>query len=349
MAITPLPTPPSRADSTTFAARADAFLAALQPFSVELDAAAEDVTTKQGIASTAAATATTKAGEASSSATAASNSAGTATTKASEASSSSAAALASENAAATSETNAANSATAAANSAASVDPQSIATGYYSATEPPIKWPGMIWNDAGSMLRKQRNAANSAWISLGPLFNAPLPQYALADVPTADKGPIYVIGVGNMEWSGTAYKLVRAYLPGEVIQQAEYTSPGSGTNSTANTALHDPFVFIPKSTNSVLTVRFTFEGRVDAATGADIRAFFQLTKNGGTAIGAESQFWAGPASAGGQPIWAPLAMNAILANAATTPVTVAMYGRANASSYSIYATGIVCTITERQNA
>lgn len=62
MAITALPTPPSRADAVNFADRGDAFLGALPAFQSEANALAADVTTKQGIASTAATTATTQAG-----------------------------------------------------------------------------------------------------------------------------------------------------------------------------------------------------------------------------------------------------------------------------------------------
>jgi len=43
MAITPLPTPPSRDDPTNFATRADAFLGALPDFATEANALAVDV------------------------------------------------------------------------------------------------------------------------------------------------------------------------------------------------------------------------------------------------------------------------------------------------------------------
>lgn len=72
MAITTLPTPPSRANSPAdFATKADALLSALPDFVTEANALADDVTTKQSTASSAATTATTKAGEASDSAVAA--------------------------------------------------------------------------------------------------------------------------------------------------------------------------------------------------------------------------------------------------------------------------------------
>jgi len=47
MAITDLPTPPSRLDPTTFAARGDAFLAALPTFATEANELQADVNAKQ--------------------------------------------------------------------------------------------------------------------------------------------------------------------------------------------------------------------------------------------------------------------------------------------------------------
>lgn len=69
MPITALPAPPTRADSATFATRADAFMTALPAFATEANTLQSDVNTKQTTASTAAATATTKASESSTSAT----------------------------------------------------------------------------------------------------------------------------------------------------------------------------------------------------------------------------------------------------------------------------------------
>lgn len=78
MAITLLPTPPSRQDPANFNVRADAFLGALPTFGTEANSLATDVNNKQVTASNAAttatnaaSTATTKAGEASTSASAA--------------------------------------------------------------------------------------------------------------------------------------------------------------------------------------------------------------------------------------------------------------------------------------
>lgn len=71
MAITPLPTPPSRNDPTNFSARGDAFLGALPTFATEANALAVAVNADAVSADADAATATTKATEAAASASAA--------------------------------------------------------------------------------------------------------------------------------------------------------------------------------------------------------------------------------------------------------------------------------------
>jgi hypothetical protein len=50
MAITPLPTPPSRSDPANFAARGDAFMTALPTFATEANALQADVNAKQAAA-----------------------------------------------------------------------------------------------------------------------------------------------------------------------------------------------------------------------------------------------------------------------------------------------------------
>lgn len=64
MAITPLPTPPSREDPNNFAERADALLAALVTFVTECNATAADINADEISAAASASTATTKAGDA---------------------------------------------------------------------------------------------------------------------------------------------------------------------------------------------------------------------------------------------------------------------------------------------
>lgn len=76
MAITPLPTPPSRDDPSNFATRADAFLGALPDFATEANALAADVNADATAAAADAATAETAATEAAASAEAAAASSG---------------------------------------------------------------------------------------------------------------------------------------------------------------------------------------------------------------------------------------------------------------------------------
>ena len=142
MAITLLPTPPTRQDPANFNVRADEFLGALPTFGAEANSLASDVNSKQVTASNAATTATnaantattkaseastfantasTKASEASASATSAANSANTASTKASEASASATSASNSATDAEASAVDASNSATAAATSASNAE------------------------------------------------------------------------------------------------------------------------------------------------------------------------------------------------------------------------------------
>ena len=161
MAITLLPTPPTRQDPANFNTRADEFLGALPTFGTEANSLATDVNSKQVTASNAATTATnaadtattkaseastfanaasTKASEASASATSAANSASTASTKASEASASATSAANSATAAEASAVNASNSATAAATSATNAE--IFATQQLKATSTTSNTPGL---------------------------------------------------------------------------------------------------------------------------------------------------------------------------------------------------------------
>ena len=117
MAITLLPTPPSRQDPANFNVRADEFLGALPTFGTEANSLATDVNNKQVTASNAATTATDAANTATTKATEATNAATTATTKATEASNSATSASNSASTATTKASEAVTSATDAANSA----------------------------------------------------------------------------------------------------------------------------------------------------------------------------------------------------------------------------------------
>ena len=81
--------------------------------------------------------------------------------------------------------------------------QTIATDFAGPDDPAaMAWPYCTWADTGNGLLKRRNAAGTAWVVEGTLFKASLPLYAQDDIPLSDKGPIYVIGTGPMEWDNT---------------------------------------------------------------------------------------------------------------------------------------------------
>lgn len=225
MSITPFPPPPSSKDPTNFDDRADQLLAESLPLFVqEANDLVEDVNAKQASAAGAAAAAAAQAGLAAGEATVAVAAAGVAAAKSDEAAASAGAASGFKNAAGISADNAEASAAAAAASAASVDAQNFATDYAGDEEPLITWPYMRWADTGNMLLRRRNEAGSAWVTEGILFKMAHPQYAVADIPTTDRGPIYVVGVGSMEWNGSAYAVISAaetvYGVAKVATQAQ---------------------------------------------------------------------------------------------------------------------------------
>ena len=140
MAITLLPTPPSRQDPANFNVRADEFLGALPTFGTEANSLATDVNNKQVTASNAATTATNAANTATTKASEASTFANTAGTKASEASASATSAANSATAAEASAVDASNSATAAATSA--INAEIFATQQLKATSTTSNTPGL---------------------------------------------------------------------------------------------------------------------------------------------------------------------------------------------------------------
>lgn len=87
--------------------------------------------------------------------------------------------------------------------AALANEQQLATEFWSATEPDVTWPGMVWADLGTGWRKRRNETNDAWVIEGRLFRSASPIYEDTEIPTTDIGPIYVVGQGDMEWNATA--------------------------------------------------------------------------------------------------------------------------------------------------
>ncbi|WP_368640575.1 hypothetical protein ABRZ04_05180 [Castellaniella ginsengisoli] len=144
---------------------------------------------------------------------------------------------------------AAQSATDAANAAASVDPQGLSTDHYGPTAPSTTWPGMTWADSGTNTLWRRNAADDDWVNEGTIFKRALPEYAIGDVPTVDKGPIYGIGAGPMEWGGTQYEGVTA-----AIQGSHKNLKGSAAGTDAHVAFSADQVVVEAANGTFKTLR-----------------------------------------------------------------------------------------------
>ncbi|ROT44995.1 hypothetical protein [Pusillimonas sp. NJUB218] len=106
--------------------------------------------------------------------------------------------------------------------------RTIATDFAGPDDPAgMSWPYCTWADTGNNLKKRRNAAGTAWVVEGVLFKASLPQYLEADIPTSDKGPIYVVGKGPIEWDGSAY------APSTLTGAAKVSYDNTGSELTAD--------------------------------------------------------------------------------------------------------------------
>ncbi|ANN66477.1 hypothetical protein [Bordetella bronchialis] len=70
---------------------------------------------------------------------------------------------------------------------------------------------MTWADTANSLLKRRNAANTAWVTIGLLFGRSAALFDSGSIPTTNVGDILVSGVGHMTWdAGTsAYVLLSA--------------------------------------------------------------------------------------------------------------------------------------------
>lgn len=169
MAITELPTPPSRSDTVNFPTRGDNFLAALPVFATEANALQADVNSKQAIASSAATAAATSQAGAAASATTATTQATTSTTQATASTTQAAAALASKNAAATSETNALTSKNAAATSATGA--ATSATGAATSATTATTQASSATTSAATATTQAGNASTSATAAAGSATGA----------------------------------------------------------------------------------------------------------------------------------------------------------------------------------
>lgn len=63
---------------------------------------------------------------------------------------------------------------------------------------------MTWADTANGVLKRRNAANSAWVVIGSLFDRGATVYPADGIPTADQGDILVQGAGRMRWFAGTY-------------------------------------------------------------------------------------------------------------------------------------------------
>jgi len=84
--------------------------------------------------------------------------------------------------------------------------ETVATDFAGDTDPAsVAGAYMTWADTANGLLKRRNAANTAWITVGQLWQSSLPVFSSGGtLPTLDIGPIYQVGTGVLEWAGTAY-------------------------------------------------------------------------------------------------------------------------------------------------
>ncbi|WP_427183614.1 hypothetical protein ACL598_17495 [Bordetella bronchialis] len=83
--------------------------------------------------------------------------------------------------------------------------QTVATDFSGDADPAsLAGPFMKWADTANGLLKRRNAANTAWVTVGSLWQRSVDVYPLDSIPSDDQGPINVPGIGPMEWAGTAY-------------------------------------------------------------------------------------------------------------------------------------------------
>ncbi|WP_133434417.1 hypothetical protein [Achromobacter xylosoxidans] len=82
----------------------------------------------------------------------------------------------------------------------------IAAGFAGDTAPNNPFPYMLWADTATGYSKRRNAAGTDWVTEAALFRPVLSGYAIADLPTADVGDIFVPGVGIHRFKYGRYAL-----------------------------------------------------------------------------------------------------------------------------------------------
>ncbi|OZI61546.1 hypothetical protein [Bordetella genomosp. 11] len=107
--------------------------------------------------------------------------------------------------------------------------QTVATDFSGDTDPAaFAGPFMKWADTANGLLKRRNAAGTAWITEGTLFQQSVDTFPDDSIPSTDQGPINVSGQGLMEWDGTDYNKYISVQPAHGQCRLVYTS---GTQCT----------------------------------------------------------------------------------------------------------------------
>jgi len=103
--------------------------------------------------------------------------------------------------------------------------QTVATNFSGDIDPAaLAWPYCTWADTGNGLLKRRNAAGTAWVTLGPLLSGWMPVVPSDGLPNADVGDVWVQGEGPRGWDGSAY----VSLGMRLIKITRYTSSGTFT-------------------------------------------------------------------------------------------------------------------------
>ncbi len=77
--------------------------------------------------------------------------------------------------------------------------QKMTSEYYGDDEPTETWPGLVWADRANNIRWRRSDDDTTWINEGQLFYPGVTTIPFEEIPLENIGPIYVPGVGNMEW------------------------------------------------------------------------------------------------------------------------------------------------------
>lgn len=107
--------------------------------------------------------------------------------------------------------------------------QALASNSSGVTEPTVKYPFMWWSDTANDLLKQRNAANSAWVTKGSLSRDFFGLLSQSDAQTQSVSRFSVGGAADA-LTGTIAPAITAYVSGLRVT----TTPGSANATSAPT-------------------------------------------------------------------------------------------------------------------